>query len=170
MIVVSDTTPLIALMKIGRLELLRELFGEILIPGGVYRELTENKSFPEEAEQIRNTDYVRIAAVNEDKAVDILRRSTGLDLGESEAIVYADAVKADILLMDEAKGRKVAKSLGLRVMGTVGILLASHESGLIGPVEARNAVFALKQANQRISDALMEEALKRIEQRSENNT
>ena len=162
MIVVSDTTPLIALMKVGRLDLLHELFCEILIPEGVFHELTSNESFPEEAEQIKNTRYIRIITVPEQKAVDMLRCSAGLDLGESEAIICADSRKADILLMDEAKGRRVAHTMGLRVMGTIGILLASNECGLITSDEAKRAILGLKESNQRISDALMKEALDRL--------
>lgn len=169
MIVVSDTTPIIALMKVRCLKLLQGLFDVILIPEGVYRELTSNESFPEEAEQIKTTDYVKVVSVKEYRTVDVLRRSTGLDLGESEAIVYADSQKADFLLMDEAKGRKVAENMGLKVMGTIGVLLASHEIGLMTSEETREAILGLKTANQRISDSLVREALNRIDRKEESS-
>ena len=116
MIIVSDTTPLITLMKRSQIEILESLFHEILIPEAVYSELTTNHSFPDEIEYIRNCEFIRIVQVKERKSVDVLQRSSGLDLGESEAIIYADDNKADVLLMDEAKGRKVAAAMGLKIM------------------------------------------------------
>ena len=101
MIVVSDTTPLISLMKAAKLDLLGPLFQEVLIPNAVYAELTTNPNFAEEAEQIKSCPFIKVVTVKEPKAVDVLQRSAGLDLGESEAIIYADDVKADVLLMDE---------------------------------------------------------------------
>ena len=100
MIVVSDTTPLISLLKIKRVDLLKELFGEVLIPQAVFDELTSDKRVPE--------------------SVNILKRATGLDQGESEAIVLTDELKADILLMDEARGRNVSAQMGLSIMETIG--------------------------------------------------
>ena len=113
MIVVSDTTPLISLMKADQLNILERLFKEVLIPEAVYNELTTNANFYTETEQIKSCKFIRLVKVKEKKAVDVLQRSSGLDLGESEAIVYADDINADVLLMDEAKGRKVARAMGL---------------------------------------------------------
>ncbi len=112
MIIVSDTTPLISLMKASQLQTLQDLFGEILIPGAVYAELTENHEFQEESEEIKRCSFIKMVSVSEHRAVDVLQRVTGLNLGESEAIIYADENKADTLLMDEAAGRRVAKSMG----------------------------------------------------------
>lgn len=78
MIVVSDTTPLISLLKIGRLELLENLFGYVLIPQAVYRELTVDERFKLEAEQIKNKKYIEICTVSNMSSVSILKRATGL--------------------------------------------------------------------------------------------
>lgn len=106
MIVVSDTTPLISLMKAGQLNFLEKYFGEVLIPEAVFRELTSNIRFADEAGQIRGCQFIHVVKVDDGKSVNLLRRATGLDLGESEAIVLSDDVQADLLLMDEAKGRE----------------------------------------------------------------
>lgn len=82
MIVVSDTTPLISLMKLARLSLLEDLFGEVSIPETVYRELTENQKFLEEAEMVRQSSFLKRVEVEEQKAVEVLQRVSGLDLGE----------------------------------------------------------------------------------------
>lgn len=164
MIVVSDTTPLIALMKVSRLDVVQKLFSEILIPMAVLKELTSNYAFQSEAEQILHCSFIRAVEVNEPKAVDILRRSTGLDLGESEAIIYADDHHADVLLMDERKGRQVAKSMGLRVMGTIGIILEAYEEKILTAQEAKETLMLLKENGQRISESLVHYAISRIQQ------
>jgi len=116
MIVISDTTPIISLLKINHLDLLQELFGEIWIPDAVYKELISNERFNQESRQIIDAEYVKKVAVGDSKSVSLLRRATGLDAGESEAIILSDENRADILLMDEAKGRLVAKQMGLTIM------------------------------------------------------
>ncbi len=163
MIVVSDTTPLISLMKASRLDVLQQLFGEVLIPTAVFNELTSNESFQEEAQQIRNCPFIRVVSVSETKAVDVLRRSTGLDLGESEAIVFADDNNANVLLMDEAKGRQVAKAMGLFIMGTVGVLLAAFDEKVLSAEDVKAALQRLRQANRRISDSLIQAALEKLD-------
>ena len=96
MIVVSDTTPLISLLKINRTDLLEKLFGDVLIPQAVFDE-----RFQLEADQIRQKKFIVVKPVNNPESVSILKRATGLDQGESEAIVLTDELKADLLLMDE---------------------------------------------------------------------
>ena len=125
MIVVSDTTPLISLLKIGRLDLLEKLFGIVYVPQAVYRELTIDERFSDEAEQIDKSTFVIVKEVTNMGAVNVLKRATGLDQGESEAIVLSDEMNADILLMDEMKGRKVSEEMGIKVMGTIGVLMVA---------------------------------------------
>ena len=119
MIVISDTTPLISLMKIGHLDLVHQLFGEIQVPEAVFCELISNKRFPEESRLIQESNFIKQVKVTDVKAVDLLMRSAGLDSGESEAIILSDFMKADFLLMDEMRGRRVAQQMGIRIMGTV---------------------------------------------------
>ena len=119
MIVISDTTPLISLMKIGQLDLVHQLFGEIQIPGAVFQELVSNRRFPEESRLIQECAFIKTAAVRDTKSVELLCRSAGLDLGESEAIILSDSNHADLLLMDESRGRMVARQMGIQIMGTI---------------------------------------------------
>ena len=95
MIVISDTTPVISLMKANHLDLLQKLYGNVLIPNAVYRELTENPIYSEEVEIIRMCDFLRKTDVENIQSVHILRSVTGLDVGESEALVMYDACKWD---------------------------------------------------------------------------
>lgn len=145
MIVVSDTTPLISLLKINRTDLLEKLFGDVLIPQAVFDE-----RFQLEADQIRQKKFIVVKPVNNPESVSILKRATGLDQGESEAIVLTDELKADLLLMDEAKGRNVSAQMGLRIMGTIGILMAAYEEHELTSDEARECVDGLQRAGRHI--------------------
>lgn len=95
-----------------------------MIPQAVFNELTVDDRFLLEAEQIRQQKFIVVKPINNPESVSILKRATGLDQGESEAIVMTDELKADLLLMDEAKGRNVSAQMGIKFMGTIGILMA----------------------------------------------
>ena len=103
MIVVSDTTPLISLLKINRIDLMEKLFGAVMIPTAVFDELTAGKRFQLEANQITQTKFIVVKPVTNPESASVLKRATGLDQGESEAIVLTDELKADLLLMDEVR-------------------------------------------------------------------
>lgn len=162
MIIVADTTPLISLMKCDCLEVLRELFGEVQIPKAVYTELTSNPKFAEEAITIANSGFIHKVNIEDQKSVSLFKRATGLDIGESEAIILSDNLHADFLLMDEIKGRKIAIQMGIRIIGTVGILLLAYDSGILSKEDIKTAVDLLRNANRHISDKLFEQLLDKI--------
>ena len=101
MIVVSDTTPLISLLKINCIDLLEKLFGQVLIPQAVFDELTADERFKLEADLISSKQFIIVKAVQNSESANILKRATGLDQGESGAIVLTDELNADVLLMDK---------------------------------------------------------------------
>ncbi len=156
MIVVSDTTPIISLIKIDKLDILKGLFVEVQIPEAVFNELTSNVLFKEEAKAVEACDYIKKMSVENMKSVDLLRRSTNLDAGESEAIVLADSLNNSILLIDEAKGRKIAKNMGLNIMGTIGILLVAYEDGLLDKESIEECIEVIRNSKLRISEALLD--------------
>lgn len=151
MIVISDTTPLISLLKINRINLLEKLFGMVLVPQAVYNELMSDARFEHEAELIRKSTFITVKQVGNPGSVSILKRATGLDQGESEAIVLSDEMKADILLMDEAKGRTVSNEMGIKVMGTIGILIAAHQEDELSSDEAKECINILQSTGRHIS-------------------
>ena len=161
MIVVSDTTPLISLMKINRLDILRALFAEVLIPQAVYDELTSDVRYPDEAETIQRSGYIRQVSV-EEISVRRFRKETGLDLGESEAIIYAGAHEADWLLMDEVKGRRVANSLGIPIIGTVGLLVAACEENILTKADTLHSLDMLKKSGRHIGEEIYRYAIRKI--------
>ncbi len=150
MIVVSDTTPLISLLKIEHLDLLKKLFGNVLIPQSVYDELTADERFKMEAELLQQKDFIKVQSVKNAESVSVLKRATGLDQGESEAIVLTDETNADLLLMDEAKGRAVSSEMGFRIMGTIGILMAAYEEHELTSNEVKECVSGLQSAGRHI--------------------
>lgn len=155
MIVVSDATPIISFLKINRLDILGKLFGEVLLPETVYEELTLNQFFLEEAEQVKSCEFFKRVSVSNNNAVGMLMRITGLDLGESEAIVYSDENKSDLLIVDEVRARRVATSMKLRITGTIGVLIAANENGLLNKDEALACAEILRLSKRHISETLL---------------
>ena len=121
MIVVSDTSPITALLTVGKSDIIRTLFGEVLIPPCVQHELLQGHHvLPPwlRTVEVHNADHVR-------RFLDLL------DAGEAEAIVLAEETHADMLLIDERKGRRIAAAEGLHVIGLLGVILLAKRRGII---------------------------------------
>ena len=131
MIVVSDTSPLIVLAKLHMLDHLRTMFGSVLIPLEVREELAakgEVQGAPDVLSQCGEWMVVKTPGT--------LLELTGLDAGEIAAISLALDVKAGFLMIDERDGRKIAQSLGLQIIGVVGLLESFARRGLVSLAEA----------------------------------
>lgn len=100
--------------------------------------------------------------VTDTNAVNLLRRSTGLDAGESEAIILSDSISASLLLMDEAKGREVAAQMGIQLMGTIGILLVANNGNLLSKDQVLECIETLKITGRHISDKLYKKLIKKL--------
>lgn len=124
MIVVSDTSVISALIQIGRAELLSEIFGAVVIPQAVADELMVC--------HINLPVWIQVREVRNRNAVH--KWTESLDLGESEAIVLALEQTADVLLIDERAGRAAAQSVGLEVVGLLGIICEAKRAGLVSNV------------------------------------
>ena len=149
--IVSNTSPIINLACIGHLELLPALFGEIVVPPAVFREVTADQPDAPGAMAIRMASWVRQQPVENQPLVASLRLE--LDSGEAEAIACALEAKAKLLLIDERRGRLVAQRLGIPVTGLLGALLIARKRGLISGI--RPLLDALRHtAGFWISDAL----------------
>lgn len=133
MIVVSDTTPLSELAKIGKLDLLQAVFGRVIIPQQVYKELTTGNHPAVLA--VKSALWLEIRAINNQQLIQQLQLETDLDLGESSAIILAEELKAEQLLIDEKAGRKIAISRGLPIIGLVGVIILAKEQKLIDNVQ-----------------------------------
>ena len=130
MIVISDTGPVTNLLQIEKLYLLKELFQRIIIPIGVFAELSH---IPEQRLALEALDWVEVKEAPQGELFNKLLET--LDRGEAEAIALAVDSKAELLLIDERKGRGVADDLGIRKTGTLGILIRAKEKGLLPKVK-----------------------------------
>lgn len=119
--VVSNSSPIIHLAKIGKLELLKEYFQTITVPEAVYRECVLEGKVREEVEIIKNADWIKVMQVESKKIVRLLQSL--LDDGESEAIALSLEIGADLILLDDSDAREKARLYGLKITGTIGILL-----------------------------------------------
>ena len=125
--VVANNTPLVALWVLGRLDLLRDLYGAVLVPQAVHAEFLETER------ALRQTALEQAPWI---KAVPLAdpRRAlayVGLDRGEAEVLALAEERDARLVIIDERKGRRYAKRLSLPLTGTMGLLLLAKEEGLI---------------------------------------
>lgn len=128
----------------------------------MFNELTCDSRFIKEAEQIRNCSFIKVVEIVNIKSVDLLRRVTGLDLGESEAIILSDEMQADLLLMDEARGRDVAEQMGLKIMGTIGLLMSSYQSGIISADDIRQCIEIVRSSGRHIGERYLQMLLNKI--------
>jgi predicted nucleic acid-binding protein len=149
-IVVSDASPLIALAAVGRLELLRQLYAEVLLPEAVYEEVTAVQDAPG-AVEVRTSGWIHTQPLRDRMLAEAL--ALELDAGEAEAIALAVEQGADLLLMDERRGRQAATRLKQRVVGVLGVLIEAKRHGNLPAV--RPVLDALvSEAGFRISGAL----------------
>ena len=126
MVIVSDTTTITNLLKIDLLHLVQRLYREIIIPQAVYDELAK---IPSQKKLLKQTNWIRVRQVKDRMRVD--KFQDYLDLGESEAIILALELNADILIMDERKGRKIAEEYGLAIIGLFGILIGAKRRAIL---------------------------------------
>jgi predicted nucleic acid-binding protein len=156
MIVVADSGPLHYLILLEQIELLRRFYGQVLVPEPVAGELSATAAPATVREWIRKPPaWVEVRPVPSD-AVSMITED--LDLGERAAIALAETVHADLLLIDEAAGRAEAKRRHLRVTGTLGVLRAGAEHGL---VNVPDLLERLKASNFYLDETLVNAAFDR---------
>jgi len=124
--VVANTTPIISLAVIGRLDILATLFGQIIIAEAVYQEIKAKKSH---AYQEIDSPFILVQAIQGHLYKDLLLSQ--LDLGEAETIILAKEINADFVIIDENLSYQFANSVGLTTIRTLSILLKAKEQGEI---------------------------------------
>lgn len=157
MIVIADTTPLLYLSRIAKLELLRELHQNIVVPLTVWREAVEARPDAPGVDLLRGASWIVVSDQAERAGVEPLLEEA-LDAGEAAAITLAGLLGADLILIDERKGRAAARERGLEVRGTLGVLVDARRAGLL--ISLRSTLDELRGQGFRVASALVAEALK----------
>lgn len=129
MIVVSNSSPLVALSAIGQAELLADLYGRVVVPDAVWNEVVEQGAGKPGAALLASANWLHRQHVNDTTLVLALQEQLGR--GEAEAIALGLELSADLVLMDERLGRRTAQRLGLRVVGVMGILVEGKRRGRV---------------------------------------
>ena len=151
-LIIADTGPINYLVLIGNIDLLPILFEKVILPSAVQAELMD----PDAPPSVRNwiADPPAWLDILETPSRQFDQGSVqGLDEGETAAIALAISLGADLLLMDDRKGVIVARGMGLRVTGTLGVLDIAAERGLVNFAQA---VTRLRRTTFRIPEALLD--------------
>lgn len=130
-VIIADSSPLVGLARLGRLELLAQMADEILVPPAVWCETTGRADKPG-ASEIARADWIVVVPVEESRVSEFL---PDVDRGEAEAIALALSRPEGLLLADDRKARRLAESRNLRVKGTVGLLVEAWRRGLLTKLE-----------------------------------
>jgi len=148
--IVSDSTTLIILFDLNRLELLSNLFPKIIIPSAVYAEISVKRA-------IELPSFITVQQASENETLKSLKLL--LDLGESEAIALALELDSK-LIIDEKKGRKIAMRQGLKIIGLLGIVYANIKKEFLSKEEAKSfldkAIDHGYRINQKLIDGMFE--------------
>jgi predicted nucleic acid-binding protein len=151
--VIVNNTPLVALWVLGRLDLLRELYGEVLIPQAIYEEfLAVERTVRQKA--LNDAPWIEpVSLANPQRA----RVYIGLDRGEAEVLALAEERTARLVIIDELKGRRYAQRLEIPLTGALGLLLLAREKGLVDKLAP--LLTQLQEAGLFLDTALIDEVL-----------
>ena len=145
-VVITDTSCLIAFSKIDALDVLHKLYKKVVVSKEIAEEFSEPLPLWIEILEVSNKNYQKIL-------------ETLLDKGEASAIALALELKNALLVLDDLKARKEAQKLGLKITGTLGILFLAKEKNIISSLKIY--LDKLQQINFRIADNIVFELLKK---------
>jgi len=168
--IVSNTSPLIWLLKIGKIALLKKLYGEVVIPEEVYKEavdrgLEEGFSDALVIKECVDQGWIKVSKLNERMiklCQKMMQHAFEIHLGEAQAIILARETRSP-LLMDESSGRAFAETWGLKVRGTLYVIMKALREEILNKDEAKEAVLQLISKGFRIEPRLLTRILKEIE-------
>jgi uncharacterized protein len=161
--VVSDSSPLITLARIGCFDLLHELYGRIHIPTEVYKEVVIDGVGLPGAAEISRSDWIDVRPAQTVADLAAIAGRTGRGAGEIGTVLLAKELSADLVLIDEWKARRYAQEEGLSVVGCVGILEDLYKQGHVS--DLRNAYQQLIRNRARIDIETLQLSLAKLELR-----
>jgi len=154
-LVITNTSPLFYLHRLGQLELLHKLYGRILVPEAVVEELKAGGDQGEDVPDIADYDWVEVCSVRVPEVVSLI-----MDLGPGEAQVLAMALEnpGSLAIIDDRLARELARARDIRITGTVGVLLKAKQAGYIKSV--KSLLDILVQLDFRLSEAVVDTILR----------
>jgi uncharacterized protein len=155
--VISNSSPLIGLSLIKELDLIRKLFGQIIIPRAVFKETVIGGKKKPGVSDIAGACKIWIKVTNAKNRREVAALQTVLDEGEAEVITLGQEVKADLLFLDNKEPRLFARTLNFEVLGTVGIIKMAWQKGLV--TDPISKVQQLRRNGFWIHDSLFEKIL-----------
>jgi predicted nucleic acid-binding protein len=161
-LVIADSSPLIYLSRIRHLHILPTLFGDVVVPRVVWDEAVGRRASAPGLESLLQASWIRVVD-NPAPSADL-----GLDPGETAAILVAESLHADLLLIDERLGRAVAQERGLAVRGTLGVLVQARQLGVLSKLQP--VIDALVGEGFRIAPALVRLALEQVGEGAEGDS
>lgn len=167
---VSNTSPLIWLSKIGRVTLLKELFGEVIIPEAVHKEAVERvlqEGFSDALviKEAVDQGWIKISKLDKDEVAlcqKMMEHAFEIHLGEAQAILLARRMQS-LLLIDESSGRAFAEAWGLKAKGTLYVILSALRRGLLDCAEAKETLLTLVDRGFRIEPNLLARIIREID-------
>ena len=153
-LIISDSTTIITLLNIGRLDVLKNIFSLVYIPQKVYEEVVIEEKI------ILDKDFFIVKEISDKNLYTLLSKS--LDAGECEAIVLAKEMELS-LIIDEKKGRKIASNLGINIFGFIGLLILNYKNRLLTKKDTLDVFYKAKEQGFRVGIRLENEFLKLIE-------
>ncbi|MEK7397965.1 MAG: DUF3368 domain-containing protein [Candidatus Poribacteria bacterium] len=154
--VICDSTVIIGLAKIGKLDLLKQIYGEVYIPEAVFIEVVVEGKEKNGAKETAELEWVKRKPVKDKRIVEILFAELGR--GEAEVLVLGKELNADLLIIDDERARTAAISANFQVIGLIGVLLLAKHLNFINQIKP--FLEELKNKNFRLSDKLIEKVLK----------
>ncbi len=142
------------MLKIGHLELLKELYSKLIIPKAVFLEIEKGKEKPFYI-NLSELDWIEVKEIANRDSLSFL---FDLDDGEAETLILAKELIADLVIIDEKMGRSFAKRLGFNLTGTIGILLKAKEKKLVPSI--KSLLIELSGKGTWINPKLMDKAIK----------
>jgi len=150
-VVIVNSTPIIALLEIGYIEILKDLYSEVIIPEAVRDEITIK-----DERVLDNYAWIKVNAIKNIAAKDTFISS--LHDGEVEVMILAKELNSDLVIIDDSLARRHAKHQGITVTGTVGVLLRAKHNGVIDSVKP--LLDSLVNSDFYISENIINEVLK----------
>lgn len=154
-VVAANTTPIIALALISRLDLLQRLYREVVIPPAVRDEVFAGGPAGIGSAEVRAATWLRVISLQDPRRADLL---ADLDRGEAEVIALAQELDAGLVIIDERLARRHAERLGFTLTGTLGVLLRAKERGLVSTVAP--LIDQLRHGGIWLSEVVVAEALR----------